>query len=365
MEDVFLKSKGDKSAFRVLSLDGGGSRGLYTACVLDCLSKRYSNGEELDIGKGFDLIVGTSTGGIIATALASGVPISKVVELYKTIGPSIFKNPQPDRGLRWVCWLIKNISSSANKSDLLKDKLIEFFKEETVVELWEKRNIGLCLTAVDMSTYTARVFKTPHFANKNLDNGRKLVDIALATSAAPIYFPMAKLPHPDGHKTDTFIDGGLWANNPILVGFIEALQLCGDRDVEIVSVGTRPAVVGNSIPEADKDVGLLYWGVGTKPLLVSMDAQAFGHLKMAEFLSAQLSDLGKSCKVQRLHQEPPSESQAQHLKLDRMGPDSIKTLVEMATRDAELINGKIGNNTDNYKILDDAFKSMPKLILKE
>lgn len=67
--------------FRALSLDGGGMRGLYTATVLNSLSERFGNASPLDIGKGFDLISGTSTGAILATAIASGVPV-KVVKIY-------------------------------------------------------------------------------------------------------------------------------------------------------------------------------------------------------------------------------------------------------------------------------------------
>lgn len=75
--------------FRVLSLDGGGMRGLYTASVLSTLSGRFGGNKILDVGKGFDLIVGTSTGGILATALVAGVPIPKVIDLYRQKGPII------------------------------------------------------------------------------------------------------------------------------------------------------------------------------------------------------------------------------------------------------------------------------------
>jgi len=71
--------------FRVLSLDGGGMRGTYTATYLDKIADTFAkrrNVGALDIGAGFDLIVGTSTGGIIAPALATGVPLSDIVALY-------------------------------------------------------------------------------------------------------------------------------------------------------------------------------------------------------------------------------------------------------------------------------------------
>src|SRR5438874_675533 len=84
--------------FRVLSLDGGGMRGTYTATYLDRVAATFARQRKLaalDIGATFDLIVGTSTGGIIACALAAGVGLDKVVELYRTHGPAIFSRPVP------------------------------------------------------------------------------------------------------------------------------------------------------------------------------------------------------------------------------------------------------------------------------
>ena len=83
--------------FRVLSLDGGGMRGLYTASVLSTLAQRFSPSNQLDIGKGFNLIAGTSTGGILACALAAGVPIERVIDLYRNEGPAIFRDPVPKK----------------------------------------------------------------------------------------------------------------------------------------------------------------------------------------------------------------------------------------------------------------------------
>ncbi len=79
-----------RQPFRVLSLDGGGMRGTYTATYLDRVASTFAKRrglEALDIGAAFDLIVGTSTGGIIASALAKGVPLSDVVTLYQEHGP--------------------------------------------------------------------------------------------------------------------------------------------------------------------------------------------------------------------------------------------------------------------------------------
>src|SRR5215475_657100 len=87
-----------RKPFRVLSLDGGGMRGTYTATYLDRISGAFARRRgvpALDVGAAFDLIVGTSTGGIIACALAAGVPLSEIVELYRVHGPAIFRRRLP------------------------------------------------------------------------------------------------------------------------------------------------------------------------------------------------------------------------------------------------------------------------------
>ena len=83
---------------RVLSIDGGGMRGVYTSAYLSALAKQAAARREigdLDVGKAFDLIVGTSTGGIIACALAAGIPLDEVAELYRRHGKEIFPMKMP------------------------------------------------------------------------------------------------------------------------------------------------------------------------------------------------------------------------------------------------------------------------------
>src|SRR5712692_9506401 len=84
--------------FRIVSLDGGGMRGVYTATYLGELADAFARKRRipaLDVGKGFDLIAGTSTGGIVACALAAGIPLRAVVSLYQEHGRAIFPMKLP------------------------------------------------------------------------------------------------------------------------------------------------------------------------------------------------------------------------------------------------------------------------------
>src|SRR5216684_1011897 len=176
--------------FRVLSLDGGGMRGTYTATYLDRVAATFAKRrklDSLDIGKGVDLIVGTSTGAIIGCALAAGKPLSQVVSLYRKHGPKIFSKKLPT-GLLGVVpdLLARKHALEAGETELLS-ALVDTIGEETIAEVYERRGIALAISAVEMSQHRSWVFKTPHLPTSNgRDNDYRLVDVCLATSAAPV-----------------------------------------------------------------------------------------------------------------------------------------------------------------------------------
>lgn len=352
--------------FRVLSLDGGGMRGLYTAVVLHTMMKRFSessDSNELDIGKGFDLIVGTSTGGILASALAAGKSIQSVIDLYTQFGPEIFSNPIPKRKLPLGFWLPRNLFSPANSNHVLKRELENLFKQTTIKDVYDKRGIGLCIPAVNIATHQAWVFKTAHNSGKHRDDKYKLSDVCLATSAAPIYLPMVALANPDLQQSYTcFADGGLWANNPVLVGLTEALGLTSDRPIEIISIGTCPPPMGKVLLEKELNLGILNWQVGVKPLELSIDAQASGHNHMANFLAREITSLGKPCKILRIDATAPSAEHIEQLGLDRANPKSIQVLTQLGSHDGSIAHGKaIGPTINEYSFLKEIFCSMPML----
>lgn len=365
----------NKKPFRVLCLDGGGMRGLYSATLLDTLIKRVrKNSNPVDAGKAFDLIVGTSTGGILAVGLAYGLSLQEIINLYIKNGIDIFPNPMPKKTMRWAMWLKKRSNAAIKGQEALRQALDERFQNCTIKQLYDERGIAVCIPAVRMATRKAWVFKTPHIPKrenhqaKNRDNNYKLTDVCLATSAAPILLPLVAVDNPDDTlRYDVFADGGLWANNPTLIGLVEALEITeSQRDIEIISVSTASPPTGKVITKSDINFGLKDWKAGVGALETSLDAQASGTQFMAKFLGPHLK---ASIKIVRLAYNAPSNDQAMYIALDRADEKAITALTDMAKSDAEntILGVDSQNSKDEKKLLREIINSMPVMesILQE
>lgn len=192
--------------FKILSIDGGGIKGLYSATVLRHLEEKYGV-----ISDYFDMICGTSTGGLIALALSLKIPASEICNLYETKGQKIF----PKQG-KWS-GILRQVMWKGKYSDLpLRQVLTELFGEKKIADV----NNLLCIPSYSITDGRPWVFKYDE-GELERDNNSYCVDVALATSAAPTYFPICEIKHYDSKQ---FIDGGVWANNPALVGVIEAIK---------------------------------------------------------------------------------------------------------------------------------------------
>ena len=195
--------------FKVLSIDGGGIKGLYSARILEDFEERFNS----RIADYFDLICGTSTGGLIALGLSLNIPVAQISNLYAKRGKQIF--PQRNRFLSSMkqLFLRSKYSNSA-----LKTALEEMFGERT---LSDSRCL-LCIPAFSLTDGRPFIFKYDHSeGNLRRDGKTKYVDIGLATSAAPGYLPIVTI---NTYDRKQFIDGGIYANNPTLIGAIEALR---------------------------------------------------------------------------------------------------------------------------------------------
>ena len=332
--------------FRVLTLDGGGMRGLYSASLLRTLARLFDErfvAQEPDLGKSFELICGTSTGAILACALAAGVPLKRVTDLYCENGHRIFPDHMPKKVEcgPLVRWAYRNRHKPAASAQVLRRCLEQTLGLQTLRELYVSRGIALCVPAVDAQSHKAWVFKTPHVPEKHRDNNYRLVDICMASAAAPIFFPLSRQQDPDdSHRIHHFVDGGLWANNPVMVGLVEALVLAPrDRAIEILSVGTCDQPSGDLHVVQNPDWGVLDWQFGVTAIDMSLSAQSFGNEHMARFLAGEFSRSGRSITVLRLEECLKSPDHYSAIGLDRADQTALKTLVHLAGKDAEQIHG--------------------------
>lgn len=212
--------------FRVLSIDGGGIKGIFAAALLARLESTYLGGHGL--AGHFDMIAGTSTGGIIAIALALGLPAADILDLYLSRGADIFPRRR-DFGL----------VRPAYKPDVLHAELRRRFGDRILGDAVTR----LCIPSADGKHGDVAVFKTPHHPNFARDWTMPAVDVALATSAAPTFLRV--------HQTGGyyFIDGGVWANNPAMIAVVDALSCftIERRQIRMLSLGggSRKPKLGN------------------------------------------------------------------------------------------------------------------------
>ena len=341
-----------RKSLRVLSIDGGGMRGVYSSTYLSVLAKQLAkrkninNLDNLDVGKAFDLIVGTSSGGILACALAANIPLDKVSNLYSEHGQEIFPMKMP-AGLK-VTDLIKLLCRSkhlARGNEALKRVLEEQFADMTLGQVYNDRGIALAIPAVEMSQHRSWIFKTSHLGGHRDDDFR-LVDVCLATSAAPLYRSMAQVENPTTPGLNhVFVDGGLWANNPILVGMIDAIQMTepGDR-IEIFSLSTCPRPPGDIFDAEDMHRGPVGWKFGGEVVMTALDAQRFAYKNMADMLAKHVD---RDCSIVHFPQGDLPAKGMPYLDLDETDKKATQTLIGQAQNDAFLALSLYDRATDD------------------
>jgi len=266
-----------------------------------------------------------------------------VVSLYREHGPKIFSKPVPGTICAAGFDHFRRPKALLSGEEELRKELKQFFGEKTLKEIYEERGIALAITAVNIANHNAWVFKTPHFEKTNhRDDNYRLVDVCLATSAAPIYRSMAAIDNPDkgsvGHKV--FVDGGLWSNNPVLVGLIEALELASsEQPIEVYCLGTCPVPTGEQIQKKDVHRGLTDWEFGAKIAMLGIDAQQFAYDHMAQKIAkAWESATGRSCSIIRFPSEKVPASLIPYLDLDDTSDEAINALINQALTDADMTN---------------------------
>ncbi len=226
--------------FRILSIDGGGIRGIYPAAFLAGLEERYLGGAS--VAQYFDLITGTSTGGVIAIGLAAGLTATNLRDLYVDRGCKIF--PPVRSGIDGA--IERRLRNAGRYFKFRYDRKALM---QTLCDTLGNRKLGEAQTRLCIPSFEGRysevyIFKTPHHPDFRKDANEQMTKVAAATAAAPTFFQ----PLQDGGYI--FVDGGVWANNPVMIALVDALS-CFDvprERVRILSLGCGddPYVVGRT-----------------------------------------------------------------------------------------------------------------------
>ncbi|MDB5274453.1 MAG: hypothetical protein JWO58_2820 [Chitinophagaceae bacterium] len=267
----------DTKKFRILSIDGGGIRGLIPAKVLMELEHELEKTDpDKKLYEHFDLICGTSTGAILAIAIALGIPASDLVDFYKINAKMIF----PKWYLSVVPTKARAFVTSIYSNKALRSKLEEVYKSanggRTPLLLDLKTKI--CVPSFNGNDGQINVFKTRHHADYIRDYKLPAHDVALSSASAPVYFPPHSFSFSNEHgsgKNINMIDGGIFANNPSLIGILEATEKLGHKfsEISLLSIGTGKGK--HVIKTGWKPKDMWYW-LFPKPRLLDivLDSQA-------------------------------------------------------------------------------------------
>ena len=214
--------------FNILSLSGGGFLGLYTVSILAELEKNLGR----PIASCFDLMAGTSIGGIIALGLAAERPAIDIKSAFEKNGSKIFSDRPASTGkIRELLEFCSSIQKSKYENQELRKTIIEIVGEQTIIGDLKH---PVMVPTVNLTKGKPQIFKTPHHSTFVRDHYLKIVDVALATSAAPTYFPISEI------GDELFADGGLYANSPDILALHEAEHFfeVPKKDIQMLSIGT-------------------------------------------------------------------------------------------------------------------------------
>ncbi|HEX4794549.1 MAG TPA: patatin-like phospholipase family protein [Humisphaera sp.] len=293
--------------YRILSLDGGGIRGVLTTRILERIETACPG----FVSK-IDLIAGTSSGAMIAVGVAKGLPLSQVVSNFVRSGPIIFRRTF----MRTVLGLM-GVFSAKYGAGPRRETLAEAFGDITLGEL--QKRVVLSTFQLDSKNKFApsdtvpRMWKAKFFHNypgRDSDAAANAVDVVMRSSAAPTYFPIYQ----------GFIDGGVVANNPAMCGVAQAVhpngggQSLGSLVLLSLGTGLTPATISSLYG----NFGFARWG------LRLFDLIAAGGVGLPDYQCSQIL-CDRYCRVDPVY--------TQHVAID--DPNGIDALLKMAN-DADL-----------------------------
>lgn len=241
--------EGDR--FQVLALDGGGAKAFFTAHVLAKLEEDYGQ----PLVDRFDLIAGTSAGGIVALALGAGLAPADIADRFASLVTTVFppaRRRSPGR-LFGASYSDKTLRGQV--SETLGERRLRDSQKRLLIPSW------------DVQRSKVHIFKTPHHPDLRRDWRLAMTDVAMATTSAPTYFKAARV---DGNR---LIDGGVWANNPSVIAIAEAVSVLGVPldAIRVLNVGTLSDIAPH--PKRLDRGGLTAWMTRVAPMLVTASSR--------------------------------------------------------------------------------------------
>ena len=263
------KSNTVDSKFRILSLDGGGIRGVITATWLDALEQKLKS----PIADHFDLIAGTSTGSILACAVSHGLPAKQILQMYVDYGRTVF--PATAERLWSRAWRTFVQGSSAPKYD--GRGLARVLKEQFGRVCFGNLSVPTLVTSYNTRTRQAAIFKSTAEQHKRLP----VWEVVKSSCSAPTFFPAHILSV--AGAMEPLIDGGVVANNPVACAIAEGVVINKRKktglelnDFVVVSMGTGSTTRPITARDA-QEWGALEWAIPINDVLMdgAGDATAY------------------------------------------------------------------------------------------
>jgi patatin-like phospholipase/acyl hydrolase len=251
---------------RILSIDGGGIKGVFPISFLAHLEAALSL---QSVANYFDLIAGTSVGGIIALGLGLGQTAQQMRDFFVEKGPDIFpQHAVPASTFRLLC------GAERYRPDHLRAALTEVFGSQVLGD----SRVRLLIPAFDATKADIHIYKTAHHERLGIDHRLTAVEVALATAAAPTFFPAY-----DSSHCITLVDGGIWANDPVALAAVEGVSvLQWDADeIDVLSIGCTE----ETIDFKQRGHGGIFWI--RRAIEAAMRGQSRSALGMARHLTGR------------------------------------------------------------------------------
>ena len=251
---------------RILSIDGGGIKGVFPISFLAEIESALGL---KSVANYFDLIAGTSVGGIIALGLGLGLTAQEMADFFVKQGPSIFPHHAIPTSTLRLLW-----GHERYKPDRLREALQKVFGAKTLAD----SRVRLLIPSFDATQADIHIYKTAHHERLGMDYRLTAVEVAMATAAAPTYFPAY-----DSKHGITLVDGGIWANNPTVFAVVEGVTLLGWKgsEIDVLSLGCTE----DTIDFKQKGHGGMFWV--RRAIEAALRGQSRSALGMARHLTGR------------------------------------------------------------------------------